>query len=140
MVHCSNTSIPLGRYQSQQTHPCESGWLENQMFAKGLREMKKPFLCLCFSLAASTYAATNSNVSTIQQLTIGDTYARIKLAAMTAMEGCTDQSYYYLDLSNNKNRGVLSAALTAKTTQSPVIVQGDGCLNNYPLVSHLYLN
>jgi len=89
---------------------------------------------------SNAHSATNSAESTVKQITIGDTYARIKLTDMTNMEGCTRQEYYFLDLSNGKNKGTLSVVLTAKATQSPIVVQAVGCSANYPLVSHIYLN
>ncbi len=88
----------------------------------------------------NAYAVTNSNQSTVAQITIGSAYARIKLANMTSIEGCSNQGYYYLDLSDGKNSGVLSVALTAKATQTPIIVQAGGCYANYPLITHIYLN
>ncbi|MCP4486182.1 MAG: hypothetical protein GY820_02515 [Gammaproteobacteria bacterium] len=105
------------------------------------KNMKKLLLCCVIVLGiGNVYAATNSSESTVTQITIGDTYARIKLASMTSIEGCSNQSYYYLDLSAGKNSGVLSVVLTAKVTQTPIIVRAGGCVANYPLITHVYLN
>ncbi len=103
--------------------------------------MKKLILFWSIILGFSNaHAATNSSESTVTQITIGETFARIKLANMTSMEGCSNQGYYFLDLSGGKNSGVLSVVLTAKATQTPVIVQTGGCSANYPLITHIYLN
>lgn len=103
--------------------------------------MKKLFLCCCVMAGiGNAYAVTNSVESTVKQITIGETYARIKLASMTSMEGCPRQDFYYLDLSNGKNAGTLSVILTAKVTQNPIVVQAGGCVADYPLITHIYLN
>lgn len=90
--------------------------------------------------ASNVSAATNSKESTVKQITIGEKYARIKLTNMTNMEGCTRQDYYYLNVSSGKNAGTLSVILTAKVTQTPIVIQGNGCIGSYPLISHVYLN
>lgn len=102
--------------------------------------MKKLFLYCCIMAGISNvYAVTNSSESIVKQITIGDTYARVKLTSMTSMEGCARQDFYYLDLSNGKNAGTLSVILTAKVTQSLIVVQAGGCVADYPLITHIYL-
>jgi hypothetical protein len=92
-----------------------------------------------FMGVSAAHATTNSNVSTVTEITVGTTYARIKLASMTTMEGCEDQAYYYLDMTSGKNKEQFSAILATKATGGQIVIQATGCASGYPLISHIYL-
>ncbi|MDP5211346.1 hypothetical protein [Microbulbifer sp. 2205BS26-8] len=103
--------------------------------------MKKIFGSILFfavMTVSNVQALTNSTSSKISQLTIGSNFARVQLESMTEMEGCSQQQYYILDISENKNSAMLSALLAIKSMGSMVIIQGDGCLQGFPLISHIY--
>ncbi|MEX2961519.1 hypothetical protein [Microbulbifer sp. TYP-18] len=103
--------------------------------------MKKRFcslLLLSVIATGNVQALTNSAPAKISQLTIGSNFARVQLKSMTEMEGCSQQQYYILDIADNNTSAMLSALLAIRSMGSTVIIQGDGCLNDYPLISHIY--
>ena len=100
--------------------------------------MKKSCLLLLFLIALNTQAASYSDVSKVKGMTIGTTAARVVLESMkSGVESqCSDQKYYSLDLSNKE---MFSSILMAKASGTKLSFQLNGCANNRPKISHVYL-
>ena len=96
-------------------------------------------LIILAALPYHSYASIQSSPSTVNMITVGDTYIRVKLASMTPAENCQAQHFYLLDISDGKNQAQYSAILTAKATQSEIFFLLSGCEQNYPKITHTYL-
>ncbi|MEW5251666.1 hypothetical protein [Microbulbifer discodermiae] len=103
-----------------------------------IRRIFSSFPLLATIVGNDVLALTNSAPAKISQLTIGSNFVRVQLKSMTEMEGCSQQQYYILDIADNKNSAMLSASLVIRSMGSTVIIQSDGCLNGYSLISHIY--
>ncbi|NND79709.1 MAG: hypothetical protein HKN53_07415 [Maribacter sp.] len=85
-----------------------------------------------------------SDVTTVEGLSIGNNFARVKLAKMKDnIEGCYDsQKFYHLDITSKFGKMAYATLLAAKMSSHKVFLQLIGCVSigskEYPSISHVY--
>ena len=110
-----------------------------------MRYLKLFFGVLFVSVISFSSIAAQTPLSTISIITLEENYARINMVEMMGVSNgvgntCNDKSYYYLDLSGEKNKGQLSVILAAKASGSKVAfrVDPDVCVGEYAKILHTY--
>lgn len=101
--------------------------------------MKGFILAVLALFAFNSYAAEQSAISKVTFVTVGTTYARIKLETMKAVESCPEQDFYILDFSIDPGNHMYSALLSAYATKTPTYLLLSGCYQNKPRITHVYL-
>ncbi|WHI52758.1 hypothetical protein P3339_08345 [Microbulbifer sp. MLAF003] len=111
--------------------------------------MKYFLPALCITLSTSiplNSSAETSPIAKIDHITVGESFARIHATQMMGVSNgvgntCSDKSYYYLDLTDGKNKGQFSAILAAKAAQNDIAFQIDSgrCIGAYAEILHTYV-
>ena len=105
--------------------------------------MKKLSLFLVFTfISFGVHSESYSPPVTVEGITLGSDYARLKFSEMSSLEDCDNQGWYVLDTSTTYGEQSLSIFMAAKVSSSKVSVQLHECISrgakSYPKINHVY--
>lgn len=112
------------------------------ILSKWSDEMKYFLIALYLILVPPLHAESFTKVTKISGLTSNGLGVRVVLDHMLEAEGCKNQGYYYLDVSNDPGKIMMQLLLAVKSNNEKVSIQIDGCVDvedrQYPVITHVY--